>query len=111
MAVRRGNAEQASGQCALHDRSEMRLPPVPVRQSSADRSSQMAASIRNPMSTNPILPFSTSLFGQVLIALRLGLLVGLFAPGLAVQLKPLGDGFIRLIKMIIPVLVFCVVVH
>src|SRR6185295_7664944 len=29
----------------------------------------------------------------------------------AVKLKPLGDGFIKLIKMIIPVLVFCVVVH
>ena len=28
-----------------------------------------------------------------------------------VKLKPLGDGFIKLIKMIIPVLVFCVVVH
>ncbi|MCW5261296.1 C4-dicarboxylate transporter DctA [Verminephrobacter eiseniae] len=58
-----------------------------------------------------MLRFAKSLFGQVLIALLLGLLVGLFAPGLAVQLKPLGDGFIRLIKMIIPVLVFCVVVH
>src|SRR6218665_2482316 len=88
MAVRRGNAEQASGQCALHDRSEMRLPPVPVRQSSADRSSQMAASIRNPMSTNPMLRFAKSLFGQVLIALLLGLLVGPFAPPLALHLNP-----------------------
>ncbi len=32
-------------------------------------------------------------------------------PEFAVKLKPLGDGFIKLIKMIIPVLVFCVVVH
>jgi aerobic C4-dicarboxylate transport protein len=32
-------------------------------------------------------------------------------PDAAVKLKPLGDGFIKLIKMIIPVLVFCVVVH
>ena len=55
--------------------------------------------------------FAKSLFGQVVIALVLGVLAGLFAPEFAVKLKPLGDGFIKLIKMIIPVLVFCVVVH
>ncbi len=55
--------------------------------------------------------FAKSLFGQVVIALVLGVLAGLFVPDFAVKLKPLGDGFIKLIKMIIPVLVFCVVVH
>jgi aerobic C4-dicarboxylate transport protein len=55
--------------------------------------------------------FAKSLFGQVVIALVIGVLVGLFAPEFAAKLKPLGDGFIKLIKMIIPVLVFCVVVH
>ncbi|WP_295978627.1 C4-dicarboxylate transporter DctA [uncultured Variovorax sp.] len=55
--------------------------------------------------------FTKSLFGQVVIALVLGVLVGLVAPEFAAKLKPLGDGFIKLIKMIIPVLVFCVVVH
>lgn len=55
--------------------------------------------------------FAKSLFGQVVIALVLGVLAGLFFPDFAVKLKPLGDGFIKLIKMIIPVLVFCVVVH
>ena len=55
--------------------------------------------------------FAKSLFGQVVIALVLGVLACLFAPEFAVKLKPLGDGFIKLIKMIIPVLVFCVVVH
>ena len=55
--------------------------------------------------------FARSLFGQVVIALVLGVLAGLLVPDLAVKLKPLGDGFIKLIKMIIPVLVFCVVVH
>lgn len=55
--------------------------------------------------------FAKSLFGQVVIALVLGVLVGLLAPDFAVKLKPLGDAFIKLIKMIIPVLVFCVVVH
>ena len=55
--------------------------------------------------------FATSLFGQVVIALALGVILGLAVPGIAPKLKPLGDGFIKLIKMIIPVLVFCVVVH
>jgi len=52
-----------------------------------------------------------SLFGRVMLALVLGVVIGLAAPGFGLALKPLGDGFIKLIKMIIPVLVFCVVVH
>ena len=55
--------------------------------------------------------FLRSLFGQVLLALVVGVIVGFTVPELAVKLKPLGDAFIKLIKMIIPVLVFCVVVH
>ena len=55
--------------------------------------------------------FVKSLFGQVLIALAVGVIVGMFWPEFAVKLKPLGDGFIKLIKMLIPILVFCVVVH
>jgi aerobic C4-dicarboxylate transport protein len=52
-----------------------------------------------------------SLFGQVMVALVLGVAVGIFWPDFAAQMKPLGDGFIRLIKMIIAPLVFGVVVH
>jgi aerobic C4-dicarboxylate transport protein len=52
-----------------------------------------------------------SLFGQVMVALVLGVLVGFFWPDFAAQMKPLGDGFIKLIKMIIAPLVFGVVVH
>ena len=55
--------------------------------------------------------FARSLFGQVVLALVLGVVLGLTVPDFAVALKPLGDAFIKLIKMIIPVLVFCVVVH
>ena len=55
--------------------------------------------------------FLRSLFGQVVLALVAGVLLGLLVPDFAVKLKPLGDGFIKLVKMIIPVLVFCVVVH
>lgn len=52
-----------------------------------------------------------SLFFQVVIALALGILVGMAWPDVALQAKPLGDGFIKLIKMLVPVIVFCVVVH
>ncbi len=55
--------------------------------------------------------FLRSLFGQVVLALVVGVVIGLLWPDTAVKLKPLGDGFIKLIKMIIPVIVFCVVVH
>jgi aerobic C4-dicarboxylate transport protein len=55
--------------------------------------------------------FLRSLFGQVVLALVVGVLVGLLVPDFAVKLKPLGDAFIKLIKMVIPVIVFCVVVH
>jgi aerobic C4-dicarboxylate transport protein len=55
--------------------------------------------------------FLRSLFGQVMLALVVGTLIGFAVPEFAVKLKPLGDAFIKLIKMIIPVLVFCVVVH
>jgi aerobic C4-dicarboxylate transport protein len=55
--------------------------------------------------------FFRSLFGQVVLALAAGVLLGFAWPDTAVQLKPLGDGFIKLIKMLIPLIVFCVVVH
>ena len=55
--------------------------------------------------------FLRSLFGQVVLALLVGVIVGVVWPEFGVKLKPLGDAFIKLIKMIIPVLVFCVVVH
>ena len=55
--------------------------------------------------------WSKSLFAQVCAALVLGVVVGLLAPELASKMKPLGDAFIKLIKMLVPVIVFCVVVH
>src|SRR4051794_12214979 len=55
--------------------------------------------------------FLRSLFGQVVAALVLGVSVGTAWPELAVSLKPLGDAFIKLIKMAIAPLVFGVVVH
>jgi aerobic C4-dicarboxylate transport protein len=60
---------------------------------------------------SPVPNLFKSLFFQVVIALALGILVGMAWPDLAQQAKPLGDGFIKLIKMLVPVIVFCVVVH
>ena len=41
----------------------------------------------------------------------LGIFVGYFFPQLGVSLKPLGDGFIKLVKMMIAPIIFCTVVH
>jgi aerobic C4-dicarboxylate transport protein len=58
-----------------------------------------------------MLSFTRSLFGQVMAALVLGVVVGVAWPDFAAEMKPLGDAFIKLIKVIIAPLVFCVVVH
>ena len=55
--------------------------------------------------------FVRTLLGRVVIALIVAVLLGWQYPGVAVALKPLGDGFIKLIKMLIAPLVFGVVVH
>jgi aerobic C4-dicarboxylate transport protein len=55
-------------------------------------------------------PFYRTLWAQVLIAVVLAVIVGCVKPNLGVALKPLGDGFIRLISMIITVVIFCTVV-
>ncbi len=56
-------------------------------------------------------PWYTVLYIQVLIAIALGIAIGHFYPDLGKQLKPLGDGFIALIKMMIAPVIFCTVVH
>ncbi len=50
------------------------------------------------------------LYFQVLTAITIGILLGHFYPETAVEMKPLGDGFIKLIKMIIAPIIFCTVV-
>src|ERR1700720_4189153 len=59
----------------------------------------------------PRKPFYTHLYAQVLTAIVLGVLLGHFYPQLGEQMKPLGDGFIKLIKMLIAPIIFCTVVH
>ncbi|TFW33115.1 dicarboxylate/amino acid:cation symporter [Massilia horti] len=55
-------------------------------------------------------PLYKVLYLQVLFAIIVGVLLGVFDPGLAAKMKPLGDGFIKLIKMIIAPVIFCTVV-
>jgi len=56
-------------------------------------------------------PWYTVLYIQVLIAIAIGVLIGHFWPNFGKGLKPLGDGFISLIKMMIAPVIFCTVVH
>lgn len=51
------------------------------------------------------------LYVQVLVAVALGIAVGWLAPEFGKSLKPLGDGFIKLVKMLISPIIFCTVVH
>ncbi|MGF6377179.1 aerobic C4-dicarboxylate transport protein [Paraburkholderia atlantica] len=57
-----------------------------------------------------MLKFFNSLFGRVVIALVVGIVLGAVFPHFAQSLRPLGDGFLKLIKMVIGPIVFCVVV-
>lgn len=55
-------------------------------------------------------PFYKILYVQVLFAIFVGVMLGIFLPADAVAMKPLGDGFIKLIKMIIAPVIFCTIV-
>src|SRR5215471_4734169 len=68
----------------------------------ADLSDRQAASAarRSPLG---------KLYVQVLIAIAVGILLGHFYPSIAVEMKPLSDGFITLIRAVVPVIVFATV--
>ncbi|UTH72392.1 dicarboxylate/amino acid:cation symporter [Chromobacterium sp. IIBBL 290-4] len=55
-------------------------------------------------------PFFSRLYVQVLIAITLGVMLGAFMPDLGAKMKPLGDAFIKLIKMMIAPIIFATVV-
>ena len=55
-------------------------------------------------------PIYKVLYFQVICAIVIGVLLGMFFPDIGAQMKPFGDGFIRLIKMIIAPVIFCTVV-
>src|SRR5512138_3804392 len=56
-----------------------------------------------------IRPFYRSLYGQVLAGIVLGVILGVVAPETAAAMKPLGDGFIKLVKMLIGPIVFATI--
>ncbi len=56
-------------------------------------------------------PWYSVLYIQVLVAIALGALVGQLFPDTGIALKPLGDGFVALIKMMIAPVIFCIVVQ
>ena len=54
-------------------------------------------------------PFYRSLWGQVLLGVALAIVLGYVRPETAQAMRPLGDAFIRLITMVIPLVIFCTV--
>src|SRR5437764_10643172 len=57
------------------------------------------------------MKFFKNLYTQVIIAILIGIALGVWFPSFAQQLKPLGDAFIKLIKMMIAPIIFCTIVH
>jgi aerobic C4-dicarboxylate transport protein len=56
-------------------------------------------------------PLYQHLYFQVVCAILIGVTLGHFYPALAVKMQPLGDAFIKTIKMLIAPIIFCTVVH
>jgi aerobic C4-dicarboxylate transport protein len=67
------------------------------------------ATVTTPVTTKK-KAWYTGLSAQVLIAVGIAIVFGYLSPAKAIAMKPLGDGFIRLITMIIAVVIFCTVV-
>src|SRR5436190_23206774 len=78
---------------------EKQEPPSDLTPEEAERSAEQPRKRRGP-----------SLYVQVLMAIALGVLVGWLRPEWGIALKPLGDGFVKLIKMLIGPIVFTTVV-
>jgi aerobic C4-dicarboxylate transport protein len=69
-----------------------------------------STTVAEPQQPKKKTPFYLTLWGQVLIGVALAIIYGYFSPVSAAKMKPLGDGFIRLITMVITVIIFCTVV-
>lgn len=62
------------------------------------------------MENNKQKKFYQNLYFQVIVAIAIGISLGFFYPELATKMKPLGDGFVKLIKMMIAPIIFTTVV-
>jgi aerobic C4-dicarboxylate transport protein len=70
----------------------------------------LTATTATPATTRRKNPWWAQLWVWVLIAMALGIALGIAAPDLAGQMGPLGDAFIKLIRMLIAPIIFCTVV-
>jgi aerobic C4-dicarboxylate transport protein len=70
----------------------------------------MTATAALPVETRHARPWWTQLWVWVLIGMAAGIALGIADPNLAVQMGPLGDAFIKLIRMLIAPIIFCTVV-
>jgi aerobic C4-dicarboxylate transport protein len=68
------------------------------------------SAVMTPTARSAKKPFYRTLYFHLLVAILLGVLLGHFMPSLAVQMKALGDAFIKLVKMVIGPIIFCTVV-
>jgi aerobic C4-dicarboxylate transport protein len=75
-----------------------------------NREEDVTATTAAPLETHRNSPWWTQLWVWVLIAMALGVALGRWAPDTAVQMGPLGDAFIKLIRMLIAPIIFCTVV-
>ena len=78
--------------------SESVTAPEPISPEAAEAAAEKPAKKRGP-----------SLYVQVLVAIVLGVLLGWLSPEWGIKMKPLGDGFVKLIKMLIGPIVFTTV--
>ena len=85
----------------------MKIPP---NTHATPATSSASAPSETNTATTPKKPLYKSLFAQILVAVCLGIGIGHLWPDLGSALRPLGDGFIQLIKMIIAPLIFLVIV-
>src|SRR6185436_18136736 len=71
----------------------------------------MATVATHPPSTATVgrKPFYRTLWGQVLLGVAIAIVLGYVSPDTAQAMRPLGDGFIRLITMVISLVIFCTV--
>jgi aerobic C4-dicarboxylate transport protein len=73
----------------------------------------MAGDSANTRSSKHVRPkrWYKQLWLHVLVAMAIGIALGKFDPSLGVRMQPLGDAFIKLLRMLIAPIIFCTVVH
>src|SRR6201994_3621372 len=90
------------GLCAPPGAHAGRLEKLPGQGSSVTSTSPVRV---------PRMSFLRKIYWQVLIAIVLGIAFGILWPAQGAALKPLGDAFIALIRMMIGPVIFCTIVH